>query len=83
MGNLANRSDALRDFADLPACVVAQPAELRLFVDNARLHGTGICFVDAQLLASTQLTAGASFWTNDKRLRAAAERMALAARLVQ
>ena len=82
MGNLGRRAQTLADLASLPTCAVAQPAELLLFVDKAPLYGTGIGFVEAHLLASTQLTAGASLWTNDKRLRAMAEGMSLAARLM-
>jgi hypothetical protein len=42
------------------------------------LFGQGLGYVDAHLLASTRLTAGAVLWTRDKRLRAVAERLDLA-----
>jgi len=44
-------------------------------IDQHELFGLGIGYVDAQLLASTMLTADAALWTRDRRLRATAERL--------
>jgi hypothetical protein len=53
---------------------------LLTFINDHSLDGTGIGYVDAQLLAATRLTPDASLWTNDKRLAAAATRMGIAMR---
>jgi hypothetical protein len=55
--------------------------EVLRFIERHALAGLGIGFVDVHLLASTQLTAGSSLWTRDKRLSSVAERMGLASKL--
>ena len=49
------------------------------FIERHALFGTGIGYVDAHLLMSTFLTPEATLWTRDKRLRAVAERLGVAA----
>ena len=44
-------------------------------IERHELFGSGIGYVDAQLLAATRLTGDAWLWTRDRRLRAAAERL--------
>jgi predicted nucleic acid-binding protein len=70
-GNLRNRAEILTLLASLPAIQVATHAEALHLVDAHALHGTGIGWVDAHLLASALLD-GASLWTRDRRLREAA-----------
>jgi predicted nucleic acid-binding protein len=48
------------------------------FIERHGLHGKGIGYVDAHLLAAVALTAGSSLWTRDKRLLAAAQGLGLA-----
>lgn len=72
-GSLANRSTVLDLLQDLPMATVAESDEVLGFIERHRLHGKGIGYVDAHLLASTALTRGATLWTRDLRLRAAAE----------
>jgi regulation of enolase protein 1 (concanavalin A-like superfamily) len=55
--------------------------EVRAFVEQHRLYGAGIGYVDAHLLASVVLTPGSSLWTRDKRLLAAATKLRLHASL--
>jgi predicted nucleic acid-binding protein len=73
--------DALSDLMDLPLANVASDEEVLRFIDQQALFGIGIGYVDAHLLAATRLTPGATFWTRNRRLAAAAEKLALAARL--
>jgi hypothetical protein len=47
-------------------------------IDRHRLYGFGIGYVDAQLLAATQLTTDAALWTGDRRLGVAASRLGCA-----
>jgi predicted nucleic acid-binding protein len=72
-GSLKGRSKIITLLQALPGSTVAEPEEVLGFIDSHRLHGKGIGYVDAHLLASTALTNGASLWTRDKRLRIAAE----------
>ena len=80
MGNLARRQETLSDLAALQTCVVAETAEILRFIEQERLYGTGVGFVDAHLLVSVRLTPGAYIWTNDKRLGAVADRLSLRAK---
>ena len=77
----SRRRDDLADLLDLPSANVASDEEVLHFIDREALFGIGIGYVDAPLLAATRLTQGASFWTRDRRLHAAAEKLSLAARL--
>jgi len=83
LGHLRQRSLILDTLADLPQAIVASPAEVLGFIVEHRLSGLGIGYVDAHLLAATRLTAGAALWTSDKILHRAAEKLALAARLLR
>ena len=72
-GSLSDRSTVLELLQHLPLAAVASDAEVLGFIEHHQLHGKGIGYVDAHLLASAALTAGAKVWTRDKRLRMAAE----------
>jgi predicted nucleic acid-binding protein len=80
LGQLRQRG-ALSDLMDLPLANLASDEEVLHFIEQERLFGIGIGYVDAHLLAATRLTAGATLWSRDRRLQAAAEKLALAARL--
>jgi len=75
-GSLSDRAAILELLQDLPAAVVADADEVLAFIERHALHGKGIGYVDIHLLASAALTPGATIWTRDKRLGAAAEAMA-------
>lgn len=79
MGNLRDRENVLQDLYDLPETVIATDSEVIGFVKRHSLFGLGIGYIDAHLLTAVQLTPDALLWTRDKRLRAAAERLHLAA----
>ena len=81
MGSLHRRDVVLRAMADLPRAGVASDEEVMGFVERYRLFGQGIGWTDAHLLAATRLSADALLWTRDRRLRAAARRLGLAAPL--
>ena len=76
-GNLHARAEVLGLLQALPHVPKATESEVLYFIDNHRLMGRGIGYVDAHLLASSRL-AGASLWTRDKRLHAVATDLALA-----
>ena len=73
--------DSLADLAELRFANVASDEEVLHLIEQESLFGSGIGYVDAHLLAATRLTPGATFWTRDRRLAAAAEKLSLAARL--
>jgi len=78
LGNLAHRDEVIGLMQNLPQAAVATDAELMFLIDNHRLFGLGIGYVDAQLLASTRLAGGARLWTRDKRLLGAVQKLEVA-----
>ena len=79
MGTLRHRDLLLYDLARLPQAEVASDPEVRHFIEEGRLYGRGIGYVDAHLLASIRLTPAAVLWTRDQRLHTVADEMKLAA----
>ena len=67
-GSLRDRESILELLQDLPAAVVAGPDEVLKFIGSHALHGKGIGYVDAHLLASVALTPGIQLWTRDTKL---------------
>lgn len=68
-GNLKNRSELLSLWQELPRAVVASEAEVLGFIEQRKLMGRGIGYLDVHLLASAALTE-VQLWTRDKRLAA-------------
>lgn len=79
LGSIKDRAVLIRRLNGLVGCEVATHAELMRFMERHQLYGRGIGYVDAHLLAATLLTPGTRLWTRDKRLRAAAELLRVAA----
>jgi predicted nucleic acid-binding protein len=67
----------LGDLRTLPAAPTVAEDEVTLLIEARALAGSGIGWVDAQLLASA-LTAGAGLWTSDRRLGDVAASLGLA-----
>ncbi len=80
-GSIRNRGEVLRLLTDLPRVEPATDAEVLFFIDQHRLMGRGIGYVDAHLLAAVSLLGRASLWTRDLRLDAAARKLGLAHRV--
>jgi hypothetical protein len=76
-GEMKGRHDFLTLLATLPASVIATDEETLHFIENRRLMGKGIGYIDAHLLASVTLTDGAQLWTRDSRLRVIAAKLAV------
>lgn len=83
MGNLGRRAGTLQFLDELPKSVAASDIEVRDLIERYRLHGLGIGFIDAHLLASCKLTPSARLWSRDRRLNEAAEQLSLAAKPAQ
>jgi predicted nucleic acid-binding protein len=77
LGQLRRGAEILTLLDGLPQATVGTAGELLVFIERHELPGLGVGYVDAQLLASTMLTAEAGLWTRDQRLRAAADRLGL------
>lgn len=67
LGDLGARKDFLRSYGVIHRVPAVSPAEVVAFVRAHKLHGRGIGWIDAHLLASA-LVARVSFWTVDERL---------------
>jgi len=70
-GTLHKRREILSMLKALPEAHLLEHEEVLSLLEARRLHGHGIGWVDAHLLASTLLT-GCTLWTFDKPLRRAA-----------
>lgn len=70
-GNLRTRSQTLHKLGRLPWAVSASNDEVLVLVEEHRLFGKGLGWVDAHLLASARLS-GCRLWTLDTPLRDAA-----------
>jgi len=70
-GNLKNRRAILSLLNALPGAVTALHEEVLQLIENHRLMGLGLGYVDIHLLAAALLTA-VPLWTNDRNLREAA-----------
>lgn len=68
LGSLAQREVVLDSLAGLPAADVANDGEVRTFIEQHRLYGRGIGYVDAHLLVSVKLTRDVLLWTRDRAL---------------
>ncbi len=67
MGNLNPWRHTIDLLDSLPQATLAPQAQVLAYVEDNGLMGTGIGFVDAQLLIDCS-TGGHSLWTRDKRL---------------
>jgi len=76
-GTLPLRPQVLRWLRRIPAAEVARDGEVLTLIEDKHLWGTGIGWVDAQLLASALIT-GCEVWTRDERLHGAAKKLGLA-----
>jgi len=75
-GNLKNRAAVLSDLHALPPATSASDGEVLQFVEDRRLWGRGLGWIDVHLLASAILS-GCGFWTLDPRLARAARELGL------
>jgi predicted nucleic acid-binding protein len=78
LGYLRSRNAVLAELQLLPQALVATSEEVLRFIEQSRLFGVGIGYVDVHLLAAVSLTADARLWTLDKNLHAAAAKLGLA-----
>jgi predicted nucleic acid-binding protein len=75
-GNLKARASILADLNALPAATRAEDSEVTRLIEDRRLWGRGLGWVDAHLLAAALLS-NCRLWTLDKRLDRAATDLGL------
>jgi len=76
IGDKGGRKQLIADYALMHQSPIVPHREVMEFVRHRRLHGRGIGWIDAHLLASA-LVAGASLWTADPRLAAVATELGI------
>lgn len=82
LGHLRQRNRILDELQSLPAAIVTSDQEVLHFIGAQGLSGLGIGYVDVHLLAAVQVTVASSLWTRDRRLHEIADRLGLAANLL-
>jgi predicted nucleic acid-binding protein len=75
-GNLRNRAAIMADLARLPLIRPATHSEVLRLVEERRLWGKGVGWIDAHLLAAA-LIIQCRLWTHDRRLAVFAQRLQL------
>jgi predicted nucleic acid-binding protein len=78
LGRLRERDEILELLKSLPLATRALDEEVLAYIEHHAIDGLGIGYVDAHLMAATQITPGASLWTRDQRLLSAAVNVRLA-----
>jgi len=75
-GNLKNRLQILSLLLTLPAAHRAEHEEVMRFIENYRLMGKGLGYIDVHLLASAMLN-NIPLWTLDKKLNEASSKLGI------
>jgi predicted nucleic acid-binding protein len=77
-GSLKNRQTIMSLLRTLPEAVSADHEEVLLVLEDEHLHGCGIGWIDAHLLASARLSR-AGLWTLDRPLARVASKLGVSA----
>lgn len=75
-GNLSNRTEILSLLQALPLVNHAEHGEVMQFIENYKLMGKGLGYVDMHLIASAALSK-VPIWTLDRKLKAVSSRLSL------
>ncbi|UZJ24874.1 VapC toxin family PIN domain ribonuclease [Rhodococcus antarcticus] len=78
LGGVIRNAEVSTLLGALPRAPLVSDSELVGFIQTQALHGRGVGYVDAQLLASTVLDPDAVLWSADKGLSAAAAELGVA-----
>ena len=73
-GNLKNRKEILSLLEALPTATTADHKEVLYFIEQHRLMGIGLGYIDVHLLASARLSR-IRLWSRDKKLMEAAVKL--------
>ncbi|CAM3080892.1 type II toxin-antitoxin system VapC family toxin [Methylobacterium mesophilicum] len=83
LGSVRDRERIIATLEDMPSADVAAHDGVMPLIAEHALHGLGIGYVDAHLLASAKLMPGSRIWTRDRRLAAVSDRLGVSYRAVQ
>ena len=75
-GNLKNRNEILAYLQSLPMTILAEDQEVLRFIEDHRLMGKGLGYIDVHLIASAVLT-NVLLWTLDKTLDKFTEKLGI------
>lgn len=78
LGNLHARDSALHDLKALPQAETLTGNDVLELIEERRLMGRGIGYVDANLLAAVLADGNATLWTTDRKLLRLAEELGIA-----
>lgn len=78
-GNISARRELLSMLGELRSAPLIEHDEVLQFIDNHKLHGLGLGWVDMHLLASAHATR-MPLWTFDRRMEAVALKLNLTPR---
>jgi len=78
LGSMPQYAFVMRRLALMPQASKAADDKVLYFIRQHKLHGTGIGYIDAHLLAAALLTREGLLWTRDKRLHRIATAMGIA-----
>lgn len=70
IGGLSNRHKQLNLMANMVVDTLATHDEVLRLVDTETIHGIGIGWIDAHLIATTLINRNLVLWTRDRRIRA-------------
>lgn len=77
-GNLKDRPTVLGLLAGLPSLRMLNPHEVLYFIDQQKLMGRGLGYIDVHLLAATLIAPDTQLWTRDLKLFHAAKALGVA-----
>jgi len=75
-GNLKNRNEILTYLQSLPMTILAEDQEVLRCIEDHRLMGKGLGYIDVHLIASAVLT-NVLLWTLDKTLDKFTEKLGI------
>ncbi len=75
-GNLSNRSEILSLLQALPLAKQAEHEEVMYFIENYKLMGRGLGYIDMHLISSSILSK-VPVWTLDKKLKKVSSKLGL------
>ncbi len=75
-GNLKNRREILMHLQSLPKTIFAEDEEVLEFIENRRLMGKGLGYIDIHLITAAVLT-DVPLWTFDKTLDKISEKIGI------
>ena len=73
-GNIKNRKEIFKLLQSLPQIKVTEHDELIYFIENNKLYGKGLGYIDIHLLASCKID-NAKLYTRDKKLTSVAKEL--------